>query len=368
MFKNVNKINRKIYKKCTRGKQNSVKSVEKYLIFGGVNPDGALSKITTLRKAIRESMSSVWMMQETKVSQQGQLRFEGFITYEHTRTEKDGGGVSISVLKDLNPAFVVDGGEAVEALTVNIHLKQITISCNTAYGPQESDPIDKKEKFWKYLDDEYLRAKNAGNGFVLQGDLNSWLGPNIIPGDTKPQNQNGKLFAQFVKQNQLIVVNSLPICSGTTTWTRTRLGIKLSSTIDFFVVCEKVLPFVTEMKIDHEGKHKITNFKAGKNITESDHIPMWMKVNIKVIPEKHEKIEIFNFKDEAAQQKFKINTSSTTKFSDCFNSKLPLEKQIDQWKHTLEKHCKTAFPIIRIRKKSLNSSPIHKLIDKRTTL
>ena len=65
--------------------------------------------------------------------QQGQTSFEGSITYEHTRKEKEGGGASISVLKDLNQSFVADGGEAVEALTVNIHLKQITISCNTAY-------------------------------------------------------------------------------------------------------------------------------------------------------------------------------------------------------------------------------------------
>ena len=73
MCKNINKISRKVYKKCARGKQNSVKSVEKYLIFGGVNPDGALSKITTLRKAIRESTASVWMMQETKCSSKDKL-------------------------------------------------------------------------------------------------------------------------------------------------------------------------------------------------------------------------------------------------------------------------------------------------------
>ena len=75
--------------------------MERNLIFGGVNPNGALSKITTIRKTIRETQSAVWMMQETRVSQQGKINFDGYVTYEHTRAEKDGGGLSLSALVDL---------------------------------------------------------------------------------------------------------------------------------------------------------------------------------------------------------------------------------------------------------------------------
>ena len=77
-------------------------------------------------------------------------------------------------------------------------------------------------------------------------------------------------------------------------------GAKLSSTLDFFVVCERVLPYVQEMTIDNEGNHKITNFKNGENTTESDHSPVWIKVNLKVAPKKPEVIEVLNFKDEMA--------------------------------------------------------------------
>ena len=48
--KNINKVSRHLVKKCTRGKRNSVKCVERDLILGGVNPNGALSKLTTIRK------------------------------------------------------------------------------------------------------------------------------------------------------------------------------------------------------------------------------------------------------------------------------------------------------------------------------
>ena len=142
---NLNKVNRGLYEKCRRGKRESVKSVEKDLIFGGINPDGAMSKITTIRKAIRETRAAVWTMQETKVSQQGKLKFDGFVTYEHIRTEKEGGGISLSAHEDLSTAFVRDGGDSVEAMTVNIHFKKITISCNTGYGPQENAKTEKKK-------------------------------------------------------------------------------------------------------------------------------------------------------------------------------------------------------------------------------
>ena len=49
MCKNINKINRNRNKKCGRGERKSVKIVGKYLVFGGINPDGALLKITTIR-------------------------------------------------------------------------------------------------------------------------------------------------------------------------------------------------------------------------------------------------------------------------------------------------------------------------------
>ena len=58
--------------------------MEKDLIFGGVNPNEALSKMTNIRKAMRETKAAVWTMQETKFSQQGKLQFDGFITFEHT--------------------------------------------------------------------------------------------------------------------------------------------------------------------------------------------------------------------------------------------------------------------------------------------
>ena len=128
-------------------------------------------------------------MQETKYTQSGQMKFDGFFTYEQLRSNSEGGGVALCALKELNPAFVCDGGEEVEAITVDIHLKAMGISVTSAYGPQNSALGTKKLAFWTYLTEQSNRAKSTGKGFILQGDLNCWLGSELLPGDKKTPKQ-----------------------------------------------------------------------------------------------------------------------------------------------------------------------------------
>ena len=85
---------------------------------------------------------------------------------------------------------------------------------------------------------------------------------------------------KFVETNKLTIVNTLPICLGATTWFRIRNGEQLSSIINFYIVCGRLLPFVREMAIDTNRKHKITNFKQGDKKTETDHALLTLKMNI----------------------------------------------------------------------------------------
>ena len=344
--------------------------MERDLIFGGVNPDGAQGKWATIKKAVKDTGASVWMMQETKCKLEGRLKLDGFITYEHLRSDRDGGGLALSVRKELSPALVRDGGETVEALTVNIHLKKMTISCTTAYGPQENADIEKKKLFWNYLGEEANKAKTEGYGFLLQGDLNAWLGFKIIPGDKREQNRNGKMFERFLKENKLTVVNSLPLCQGLET-RRLKKGVLVESIIDFYVVCEHVLTNVIKMKIDSDRKHILTNYnrvKKGGNAINTDHLTTTLKVNLKVTPEKPIKVEIFNFNDPKGKEKFKTSTTSTNEFSNCFMNNKPVHIQVQDWLSILMIHCKNAFPKIRIRSKNIKPSKANSLIDKRNKL
>ena len=145
-------------KRIKRGKRKSAKNVCKSLIFTGFNPNGVRSKFTTIKKLIMDTCSAVITMQETKNSQAGQIKLDGYYTYELIRSYDQGGGVAISALKNLQPAFVSDGGEKAEAVTIDIHIKNMAITITSAYGPQESDSIENKANFWNYMHDEAKKA------------------------------------------------------------------------------------------------------------------------------------------------------------------------------------------------------------------
>ena len=46
-------------------------------------------------------------MQETKCSEYGQLKLDGFYIYEHLRSNREGGGVALCASKELNPKKIV---------------------------------------------------------------------------------------------------------------------------------------------------------------------------------------------------------------------------------------------------------------------
>ena len=69
-------------------------------------------------------------------------------------------------------------------------------------------------------------------------DSNAWLGDKIIPGDRNNINNNGKMFLNFLDQNQNItLVNSLPLCEGLITRQRITDILNEKSVIDVFLVC-----------------------------------------------------------------------------------------------------------------------------------
>ena len=288
-------------KKVRRGKRRSAKMFSKSLRFLGVNSAGLRSKLTSFKKVITELKPSVFFVQETKFQETGKLKLDNFVIFELVRQSKDGGGgLALGCDKDLKPALVREGDDKVEALSVDIFLKDIKIRCCTAYGCQENDLVERKEAFWTFLDEEVLEADNAGSGFLLHFDGNLWAGAEIIPGDPRPQNKNGRLFQEFLARHpHLQVVNALPLCQGLITRSRTCRGIKEESILDFFVVCHRVLPHVTKMVIDNHKEHILTNYQAVKNggkAINTDHFTEYMDVDLKIVSEKPERLKFITIK------------------------------------------------------------------------
>ena len=119
-----------------------------------MNAAGIHSKFNTFKKVITELKPSVFFLEETKVKDVGKIKLENYIIFELVRQDRGGGGLALGCDKDLNPVWVREGDDMVEALSVEIYLKVIKIRCCVAYGCQENDAIERKEAFWSYLDEE----------------------------------------------------------------------------------------------------------------------------------------------------------------------------------------------------------------------
>ena len=124
--------------------------------------------------------------------------------------------------------------------------------------------------------------------------------------------------------------------------------------MDFCVVCQKVLPHVTNMIIDEEKKYILTNYEKARNggkTSDTDHATEYIDLNLKIVTEKPKRVEVWNFKNHGAQAKFQIQTSETNDFSSCFEDNLPILKPIKNWRDVFETHCRNSFKKILITKK-----------------
>ena len=185
------------------------------------------------------------------------------------------------------------------------------------------------------------------------------------------QNRNGALFEKFLNENNLTCINTLPLTTGLITRKRKCLNDIKESTIDFYVVCDRVLPFVNQMNIDDCKHHMLTNYgNIGNNGTaiNSDHYLLTMDVKLASRPVKKVRTEILNFNDINSQLIFKEVTSNTDVFTKCFSDVQNVTNEAEKWMDTLKSHCKKAFKKIRIRTKNIRSSAADKIISERNKL
>ena len=107
--------------------------------FLGVNANGLKPRLITFKKVLSELKPSVFFVEESKFKDEGQLKIENYVIFEQTRETRDGGGgLALGCVKELNPVLVRKGGDEVEAMSVDIFVKSLTIRCCVGYRCQEN--------------------------------------------------------------------------------------------------------------------------------------------------------------------------------------------------------------------------------------
>ena len=157
-------------KKCCRG---SKKRKHSNLVLFGVNCNGIRKKLDSLGTILVDENPSVIFLQETHVTNVGQIKTtnsEKYIWFELIRQEArlGGGGLAIGCLSDLKPIKTREGDDETECLTIEITVGGCKIMVVNGYGPQLSDKIERKTKFWEYLEEEVLRADQLEMPIVIQ--------------------------------------------------------------------------------------------------------------------------------------------------------------------------------------------------------
>ena len=234
--------------------------------------------------------------------------------------------------KNLESTLVNEGDDDVEALVVKIVLGTLTVTVIVAYGPQENALKEKKDKFWEFMENEANKAELEDCGLIIHMDGNLHGGPDLIKNDPNKQNQNGKMFQQFLERNSsLFVANNLDICQGLITRQRILVSRTEKAVLDFFVMNEKMRSLLLKMIIEEDREYCLSNFsqlKINKRVIETDHNLMYADLDISIPKRKPVREEMFNVRNQECRKLFTQETDDNYSLVECFQNHLTFSVNI----------------------------------------
>ena len=356
-------------------KRSKIKNCENIKIFG-INSAGIKSKIKSFNEILKRLSPKIWMIQETKLKPDEKISCENLNKYQVfylNRQESQGGGLAFGIVKDFEATLIREGNDEVEAMSVKVVIGEVSIRMVIAYGPQENAKKEKKDKFWEYMEQEAHQAELEETGFIIQMDGNLHAGPDLVENDPNSKNQNGNFFMQFLNRNSsLVVVNTLKLCEGMITRVRELESRTEKAILDFFIINDRMMPFIDKMIIDEERNYPLSNFvhlKKNGKVVETDHNALILEMNMNVCKQKPERVEILNMKNKECQAIFKEETDNNLELLANFSNDLPPEVQCHKWYKTFNHILHKCFRKVRVvGKKSNDDGGVDNLIRKRIML
>ena len=140
------------------------------------------------------------------------------------------------------------------------------------------------------------------------------------------------------------------VCEGLITRCRITKIKTEKSVLDFYLVCDRVLPFVTRMLVDEKKQYVLSSYYSRKGVQykkDSDHNPVVLWLQMLVSTKKPERNEHFNFKNVDCQMKFRELTNVTDKLTKCFENNSNLNQQSKTWFKELNSIFHQSFKKIR---------------------
>ena len=324
----------------------------------------------SLKRTIDVFSPGVIMLQETKLKKQGKTKLEGYTIFEKYRQNFNGGGLMSAVHVNLKPVAISD--ENPEFLVVDITGNFGTIRTINCYGPQENSNIEVRNDFFIELEKRIVSAKSELKMICIECDANSKLGNSWITGDPHDISENGKLMAEIISRQHLIVVNATEKCQGVITRYKKTINGEEKSVIDYFIVCQELFQNVVKMNIDEERQYTLSRFykyKSKSSVVKSDHNLMTLTLSFKWSrKQKLDRKEIYNLRNPENQKIFYENTINNQRFYEALSGHDIItggKKWIKEVQHIISK----SFKKVRISPGNPKLNPkLNELFQKREKL
>ena len=322
------------------------------LVAIGSNAAGLKQKVKSLKSKVDKFNAGCVFIQETKLYRKGQVNIDGFTPFEQVRTTRSGGGLLLFICDAFDPVLVFEGDDDTEIVVAQGVIGKMKVRFINAYGPQEDDAVERIMGFYEKLEEQIISAFDNGCGIIMECDANAKLGCEIIKNDPHAQSNNGALLWSVVCRNNLTVVNSLNLCSGTITRKKiSRVGTEMA-VLDYFIVCDRMLKYVTKMQIDERRVDVLTRYagkKGNAKLVPSDHNLLVAYFDICYEKEvKNSRFEFFDFKNQDSQKQF-LRVTSQNKLSQCFRDGRGVEENSQRFFKTFTRLVHKCFKKVRIR-------------------
>ena len=350
-------INSKPKPKTRRGTGRGKQKTLQFSLLGN-NANGIKGKQDSLKNAINFfKRPSCITLQECKLKSQN-MKIPGYQVFFKNRTTGGGGGLITAVEENL--ASIQVSSSENDILVIEVEVGDHRIRVINGYGPQEAQNHQERKTvhdFWQEMENQIIKAKDDHCKIIIQCDANAKLGNKLFSKDLHNQTENGSILYDIIQRQNLHILNTDQLCSGSITRHRSTKCGEEKSILDFIMVCDGLKICFEEMVIDEARAHVLTKYSTTKGVQtriESDHNVLFAKFGIKYQEVRLKtKREIFNFKNSECQKSFYEVTNNTTKLSSCFNkNNNNFLKQADNFMKKLNGTFHQCFTKIRIKNKT----------------
>ena len=245
-----------------KAKNKKVKKTQLKIIY--YNAQGIRSKRVSIIQTLIVMEPDIMAFTETHLQDNHQIAYKGYKWIARNRTDQSGGGIGMLVKENLYKTQVTlhHSHEDIEAMWVQIG-HQNPHYIGLIYAQQENAAKTLVEDEYEDITTEIMRLSKTTDNIMLIGDYNAKLDMGV-PMQNTPS-RNGCILNNFIRDNNLVVLNCHRICEGI--WTREHQHNRSEKSVIDYICCRPaMMGTITKMRVYDDGTHKLRS-----NNSFSDH-------------------------------------------------------------------------------------------------